>query len=409
MKTLKFPDGFLWGTGTSAFQVEGNTPPCNWTKGAEEGFVPEIGQACDHYNRFEGDFDIAQELGHNAHRFSIEWGRIQPSEKKFDADEIAHYRSVIQALRKRGLEPIVTLWHFTIPLWLLEKGGLESSLFPEYFARYCEYVTNELGGTVHYWITINEPLPVANNGWLRGSWPPFKKWWLDTLFKGFGYPGKGDRKRPTGSFLTYLKVRRHLARAHNKAYQLIKRNGRDSSVGIAKHTIYYHSDKNLLNQFCAVFMNWFWTYSFMSHVHKQCDFIGINQYFDKEFGREKSLPKTDIGWEIYPLGLFGALSFFKRYGKPLYVTENGIADATDKSRTLFIRDNLREVHRAIQVGLDVRGYFYWSLMDNYELAEGYTMRFGLVEVDFETQERKVRPSAYEYKKICENNALTVEE
>lgn len=183
----KFPKDFLWGSATSAHQVEGGNRN-DWTewemKNAERlskesggKYPPEnyiSGQACDHYNRFREDFDIAKSLNQNTHRFSIEWSRIEPEEGEWNEKEIQHYQEVINALRERGIEPFVTLWHWTIPVWMRNKGGMESKEFPKYFTRFCEYVVKNIKG-VNFWMTLNEPTSVIFNSYLRGTWPPQKK------------------------------------------------------------------------------------------------------------------------------------------------------------------------------------------------------------------------------------------
>ena len=177
---FKFPAGFYWGSATSAYQVEGEVENNDWAEAARQGKVPPAGRACDHYNLYEKDFDIIKSLSQNAHRFSIEWARVEPEEGKFDEAEIEHYRKVLRALRERGIEPFVTLWHFTLPIWFVRKGGFESKKAPFYFSRYCEYVVKNLGqgsGIPKFWITINEPMVFANMGYLDGNWLPLKKWY----------------------------------------------------------------------------------------------------------------------------------------------------------------------------------------------------------------------------------------
>ena len=380
---LTFPDGFYWGAATASYQVEGGIENNDWAEAARQGNVPVAGESSDHYRRYEKDFDIAKSLGHNAHRISIEWARIEPHEGEFNTREIEHYRDVLRALRKRNIEPFVTLWHFTLPLWLSEKGGAEHPDFPEYFARYSSYVVKELNGGCRHFSTINEPTGFSSNGWLRGQWPPFKRW----------------------RFFQFLSVSKNLTRAHNLAYQRIKHVSPSSIVSIVKDNIYFHSNRNPLNIVFATYMNWFWNRRFLNKVHRHCDWIGLNYYFHKKFGETKKYPKSDFGWDIYPPGIYGTLLELKRYGKPVIISESGIADARDAYRAEFIKNHLKWCHRAIEEGVDLRGYLYWSLLDNFEWAMGYDMRFGLVAIDYDTKERTVRPSAQVYKKICETNVV----
>ncbi len=383
MTERKFPEGFLWGAATSSFQTEGGIENMDWAKAAREGKVPPIGEACDFYNRYESDFDIVKKLGHNCHRISIEWARIEPEEGKFDEKEIAHYLTVLAALRARHIKPLITIWHFTLPLWFSETGGFERKDAPEVFARYCGYVGKKLGNDCRHFATINEPIVFANNGWNRGYWPPFKQ----------------------KSFFTYLRVRRNLARAHNAAYDAIKATAFGAEVGIVHNIILFHANGNPFNKLAAWIMNWHWTHSFLMRINRKCDSIGVNYYFHKKFGDTATYEKTDMGWDVYPEGICDALMMVRRYGKPVWVAEAGVADAKDRIRADYITRLVTCMHTAIQQGVDLRGFMYWSLLDNYELALGYTKRFGLVEVDYATQERRIRESAYVYKEICERNAL----
>lgn len=414
-KERKFPDGFLWGAATAAHQVEGGMhnnwsewekknaarlageAKGRWEKWQQEKF-PEMfisenylsGRACDHYNRFAEDFDLAKSLGHNAHRFSIEWSRIEPSEGKFDEKEIEHYRQVIRALRDRGMEPFVTLWHWTHPVWLEEKGGAESSEFPGYFSRYARYVTEKLGTEVKFWMTLNEPTSVILNSYWQGNWPPQKR-----------------------SIFAVLKVFRVLSRAHNLAYDEIKKNHPEAQVGFGNILEYIEpaDSNNPINRFTVWLAGYFADRKFLKMVAGKNDYLAMQYYFHRKLdllGRNKNANKTisDLGWEVYPEGIYHILRDLKKHNLPIYITENGIADADDSRRAEFIREHLAQVGRAIGEGVDVRGYFYWSLLDNFEWDKGFWPRFGLIGVDYETLERKVRQSALEYAKICRKNKIT---
>jgi beta-glucosidase len=376
----QFPRGFLWGAATASFQVEGGIENCDWAQAAREGKVPACGRACDHYNRFREDLDIAQSLGHTAHRFSIEWARIEPEEGKFDAAAIEHYREVLRAVRERGMEPLITLWHFTLPLWFSHSGGWERNDAPHVFARYCAHVVQELGDLATNYATMNEPMVYAGMGYVRGRWPPFCR------------PGA----------VRYLHVVWNLIDGHKRAYRAIKYVRPNAEVGIVKHTITFTA-VGRFNAVRALVANFFWTHLFMRQVAAYCDWIGCNYYQRKIYGDTRELHKTDMGWNIDPEGIHDALRLLSRYGKPIYVAEAGCADASDHFRADYIRDTVRGIHQALEDGVDVRGFCYWSLLDNYEWAHGFDKRFGLVEINYDTLERRIRPSAYVYKEICESN------
>lgn len=339
------------------------------------------GRTCDHYNRFKEDFDLAKVGGHNAHRFSIEWSRIEPEEGKFDSGAIGHYHSVIRALKERGLEPFVTLWHWTLPLWLEQKGGVASKEFPFYFCRYVEKIVSCYKEDVKFWITLNEPTSVIACGYLIGVWPPGKR-----------------------NFFLANRVYKILAKAHNLAYERIHNLSSDCCVGFANviHSFKPYRKNNLLDKI-AVFLGKYFANERMLRLTKEHnDFLTAQYYFHNRLKFPKKVrlgdkSVSDLNWEIYPEGIYDVLCDLKKYGKPIYITENGLADATDRQREKFIEDHLFWVHKAIQEGVDVRGYFHWSLMDNFEWDKGFWPRFGLVKVDYKTLERIPRKSFYYYR------------
>lgn len=405
-KEIKFPKNFLWGAATSSHQVEGGNHNdwSEWEKSEKrirflrsKGLIEKYGlqnfvsgKAADHYNRFREDFKLAKELGHNATRFSIEWSRIEPKEGYFDEKEIEHYKSVIASLKELGLEPFVSIWHWTIPLWLKSKGGWQYNKIPNYFARYTEKISNNFGKDVKFWITLNEPEVYASNSYLAGVWPPQKK-----------------------NLFTYLRVRHNLIKAHKKAYKIIKRTSPESKIGIAKNNIYFEAYKNrFVNRILKKFIDWWWNFYFLNHIKNYQDFIGLNHYFHNRinygFNKNENRKVSDMGWELYPEAIYFVLRDLRKFNKPIYITENGLADANDQKRGWFIVESLKNVHRAIEEGVDVRGYFHWSLMDNFEWDKGFWPRFGLLEIDYKTLERKIRPSAKLYHDICVANGITNE-
>jgi len=384
-KFLKFPEGFLWGAASASYQVEGGIYNNDWAKGADEGKVPQAGKSSDHYNLYEKDFDIAKSLGQNCQRISVEWSRIEPVEGRFDQNEIMHYRKVLKALNDRGLKPFLTLWHFTLPQWFSEKGGFESKEAPEIFSRYCAFVVSQLDDLCSNFSTMNEPMVISGIGYHRGKWPPFKK-----------------------SKIKAYKVINNLIRSHNLSYQKIKTENKSLDINFVKHNINFVSDWKPWNKIICAFANFFWNHRFIKKTIKNSDSIGINYYTSRFFGIKNNVPKNDMGWSLNPEGLGDVLLDLKKYNKPIYITEAGIADKKDHYRAEYIKGLVKSVHRAIQDDLDVRGFMYWSILDNFEWAEGYEPRFGLVEVDYKTLERKIRPSAYVYKTICEDNGLKLE-
>jgi beta-glucosidase len=414
-RRLIFPSGFFWGTGTSAHQVEGDNHN-DWTEWEYKNSVrlakksdknwefwqrnkfPEMadsksyisGKACDHYNLYEKDFDIAKKLGHNAHKFSIEWSRIEPKEGKFDASQLAHYRAVVHALKAREIEPFVVLWHWTLPIWLSQKDGVLNKNFDKYFCRYAEYVVNGLKDDVQFWITLNEPTSYIGNGYFLGNWPPSKT----NIFKG-------------------IKAYKKLAQAHNLAFDNIHKISSRAKISFA-NILYYNEPKNsasVVDKVVAKIFNYFSNEKMFRLIYGKLDYLAIQYYRPKKIGLGKidRIPRedaSDMGWEIYPRGLRHVLESVKKYNLPIYVTENGIADADDFKRAEFIKNHLIEIYRAIkEEGVDVRGYFYWSLLDNFEWDKGFWPRFGLLKVDYKTQKRTIRKSAEAYGDIIKNNGI----
>jgi len=403
----KFPEGFYWGAATASYQVEGGIDNCDWAKAASEGRVPVCGMACDHYHRYEEDFDIAKSLGHNAHRFSIEWARIEPEEGRFDQVEIEHYRKVLLSLKKQNIEPFVTLWHFTLPLWFSESGGFERKDSPEIFARYCLFVVNELQDLCTHFSTINEPNVWAGHGWLYGAWPPFKrgKIFNKQLGKDDGSTKRVGAVAKNKNILLYFKVEKNLINGHIMSYDAIKKIAPQVKISLVKHVRWFTSDDKIINRLKAGVMSYLQSGRFLNKVRRHLDEIGLNYYRHTMFGDNKNYLLTDMGWKAYPSGLYGALMSLKKYKLPVIISEAGLADEDDDMRALYIKVEAKAMQRAICDGVDLRGHMYWSLLDNYEWALGFEKRFGLVEINYDTLERTIRPSAYVYKQICETNAV----
>lgn len=398
-----FPKNFLWGAATSSHQVEGGNRN-DWTEWENLGRVKngdQSGQAADQFNRYREDFALLKSLGQNAHRFSLEWSRIEPEPGQFNQAAIDHYHAVIDELLRLGIEPMVTIHHFTNPIWFAARGGWEKKDNVEAFANFVERVAQEYASKVKYWITINEPTVITTLGYLDARWPPQKKSYR----------------------LGWIAIR-HLVIAHRRAYAILHRHRSDAMVASANNLVDYmacrrwHPGDQLMKIMVEYWHNDWW----LNRTQHQQDFFALNYYFhhglrfrfalpSKLFLPDPHLdrPTSDMGWEINPAGFGRVLRWLGQLGKPIIVTENGLADARDKHRPAFLRDHLREIRDALRDGVDIRGYFHWSLLDNFEWADGFEPRFGLVAVDYSTQQRNPRPSAEYYRQICLSNGKVLDE
>jgi len=399
--SLRFPDGFLWGAATAAHQIEGNNVHSDWWAAEQAGRLPyRSGQACDSWNRWPQDIALLTDIGLNAYRFSIEWARIEPQRGHFDQQAIDTYRKQIEAMRAADIEPMVTLHHFTGPLWLETEGGWRERSIVERLAEYTDRIGRDLGDLVTWWVTINEPSILAMKSYLEGAWPP---------------------RRPR-DLRGYVRTLRHAAFAHAAARQVLRSHNRDARVSMAFAIWPMEPLRRWspIDQTVARLGDWLWQGRVLRRTAHLLDWVGVNYYSRVRVGwpperSDAALDphagageRTDFGWEIYPPGLYDVLRRAGRYGKPVVITENGIADAGDDQRPGYIVAHLQQVHRAIEEGVDVRGYMHWSLMDNYEWADGFTRRFGLAHVNFTTFERTLRPSARLYGQIARGNSLAQE-
>lgn len=402
-----FPKGFLWGSSISSHQVEGDNVN-DWTEWetsdkrlrelTKKGDLHKYGidnflsrRAANHFHLYKDDYQLAKNMGHTALRLSLEWSRIEPVEGEFSEEALAHYQTMLRHLRELGIEPMVTLWHWTIPVWLRDLGGWTNRRTPRLFARYAAHVVEYLHNDARVWITLNEPEIYTANSYLVGVWPP-------------------QKKNP----LLYWNVIHQLIRGHRLAYDAIHRVQPDAEVGIAKNNIYFEPHKNLwFNRVITKCVHWWWNDYFLNRIRDKQDYIGLNYYFRNvlHWGRVKNdnHHTSDLGWELHPEGMYHVLMDLKKFGKPVYITENGLADATDKKRSWFIAQILKFVHQALQDGVDVRGYLHWSLIDNFEWDKGFFPRFGLIEVNFKTQKRKPRASAQFYANVIKKNHLSADD
>ncbi len=406
---LSFPKRFFWGVSTSAHQVEGgnynqwsvweleNARALSQKAPYQAKYLPKwddvkpeatdpanyvSGAAVDHYNRYSEDFAYARAMNMNAFRFSIEWSRVEPEEGAWNVEAIQHYREYIQDLKAKGLEPFVTLWHWTMPLWFVQKGGFEKRANVHYFVRFAEKIMQELGNDFRYIITINEPETYIAQGYIEGNWPPMQQHKLTALW-------------------VYL----NLARAHRQVYKAVKTKSRKFIVGLAKNSAHqYAGDDARVSRIAAKVATWGADNFFLNRVKRQLDFIGVNYYFTNRFlGYKVHNPGervSDLGWDMQPQNIEFVLErLWKTYKLPLIVTENGLADRDDENRKWWIGQTLLAMHRALQKGVKLEGYLHWSLLDNFEWASGFWPRFGLLAVDPKTKKRLPRSSAKWFAKL----------
>lgn len=418
--SFKLPDGFLLGTATSATQIEGGDTNNSWYEWAKNGGVKDGSnpvRANNHYELYASDIELMAKMKLQIYRMSLEWSRIQPERDSFNMASIAHYREEIQLLKKKGIKVLVTLHHFTNPLWFENMGAFKHPESPGIFLEYVRYTVGALGDLVDEWITINEPNVYTVHGYFFGSWPPGEK----------------------GKFSSLQKVYTNMAVSHILSYREIHRIQRDkgrseTKIGFANHLRIFKAYHwwNPLHQLST----WFFNLGFQRNLTRTCmtghpcfpilkkeflshgilpgryyDFIGINYYTRGavRFLKEDVFPNkkyNDLGWEIYPEGIVQcAKELYKKYRAPIYITENGTCDHHDSFRSKYIYDHLKLL---CESGLPVERYYYWTFIDNFEWAEGEKAPFGLVQVDWATQTRSVRKSGEFFTSIIEASGVTEE-
>ena len=392
---------FLWGVTQVGQQVEGGCDSNNWSTWARRDLVPKCGIANDYWNKFKEDHDLLDELNVSAYRISIDWGRIEVFEGKYEKKVIAHYRNILLDIKKRNIKVVLGLWHYTVPHWLEQNYGMEDFRIVQKFLNFVKIIRDELGDLVDMLIVLNEPMVYIGTSFLLGERPPFKK-----------------------NPLVAIKVLRNLVKFHKLSYKLWKEKYNDTPIG----TAHLWNDMGSVN---GTFMEKFATKAsqafrvdyFIKKLNSTSDFVGINYYtsdkieFDgfgskkdnKFFGFSGTANWTDPDvWKAFPEGLYRVLLKSKRYQKPVYVLENGKPTDLgndDKNRQEFLTETIEYIEKAVDSGVDVRGYFHYSLMDAYEWTSGYDFRFGLVEVDRKTLERRKRDSFQVYKNIIKNSKL----
>lgn len=398
-----FPKRFLWGASTAAHQVEGNNHN-QWTVWELENAKAKAAQApfhysdypswerikdqathpsnyvsdklADHYTRYTEDFDLLQKMNMNSFRFGIEWARIEPTEGAWNVEAIAHYKEYLAELHRRGIEPVVTLFHFTLPVWFTDKGGFERRANVKYFERYVEKVMAELGAYMRLIITINEPEVYTFQSYWLEEWPP-------------------ARRSPYVAW----RVMNNVATAHRRAAKHIHKLNRRFKVSIAKNSPYvYPGDNTLLSRASANVIQYFQDDWIIKKFIRHCDFLGVNYYFtNRVYGTRIHNPDrelSDLNWDMHPADIEFVLErLCRKYKLPILITENGLADAEDHYRKWWLQETLMALQRAIKGGVKLMGYMHWSLMDNFEWAYGRWPRFGLIAIDYRTGKRTLRPSA----------------
>ncbi len=429
----KFPKDFLWGAATAAPQIEGGfdedgRTPSIWdvapAKRIKNGANCHI--ACDHYHRWKDDVALIKKMGLKSYRFSISWSRVMPSEGVVNQKGLQFYSDLVDELIKNGIEPLVTIFHWDTPVWVYKKGGWLSKKIIPLFAEYTKAVVEKLSDRVTYWMAMNEPQCFIMNGYMQGAHAPFKH-----------------------RYLALSKLTKICLMAHAEAVNTIRKYAKKTpKVGIAmaagafvpksesteditqaRHDSFYGAMGTMNNRWWGdpVFKGETVSAYGVYHTRKKdmpkikvkLDFIGVNVYQPFQEGSWGNKPanvpedrRTSLGWVIDGRVLYWTIRFFyERYGLPVMVTENGMADndktengaVHDIKRQGFLREYLASVKRAVNEDIPVLGYQHWSLLDNFEWAEGYEPRFGLIHVDFKTQKRTLKDSAYEYKKIIESN------
>lgn len=422
--TYHFPKGFLWGTATAAHQVEGGNTNNNWAEWENQpGRIAngqKAGLACDWWGgRWKEDLKRALDTGQNAHRLSIEWSRIQPTRNSWDEKALDHYVEIVRWMGNHKMTPMVTLHHFTDPIWLTQMGGWENPETPELFEAFTRKVIPSLMEYVNLWVTINEPNVYVLCGWLEGTFPPAKN------------------NLPLAAV-----VMENLVRGHARAYHAIHELQPQAQVGVAMNYRSFRPARSwsFLDRIPVSLQNQIYNNAFhdalvdgklnlvlkrvsIPEAAKTQDFIGVNYYtrdmikfnllkpgnmFGTSFFPKDALLSSTGFLANVPEGMFDALKWAHRYDLPIIVTENGVEDENDSLRPRYTLEHLHQVWRAANFNWRVKGYFHWSLVDNFEWERGWTQRFGLWGLDAETQKRIHRPSVDMYEAICKENGISSE-
>ena len=428
-RILRFPEGFLWGTASASYQCEGGNTNSQWYRWGQQGHIltdESCAGADNWWEDAESDFKLAEQMENNALRLSLEWSRIEPAEGRWDSAAIERYRAMLNDLRQRHMIPVVALHHFSEPLWFADRGGFANEANIAFFVRYAEHAVRALGDLCDFWITLNEPNVYATRGYVLGSFPP------------------GEQQ-----IVRAFQVMRNMIQAHVQSFYAIRRLQPEGQIGYCLHYRLFDAANNLspfdrgAAEMQETLFNWallqaaetgHFTFPLdvllapIEHAAGTRDYHGVNYYtrdmvkFDltnpaELFGQRFVRPGAvcndpglgNVFGEIYPEGIYRVLrAIYRRTrgNKPFYITENGFSDAGDSRRPRAILEHLAMLHRAISEGIPVRGYLHWSLVDNFEWDEGWSARFGLIELDLRTMQRIPRASASMFGEICRANAIT---
>ncbi len=385
-----FPAGFLWGTATSSHQTEGGNVNNDWWKWEHtegSGCTEVSGDACDSWHRWSDDVDLVAAMGLGAYRFSLEWSRIEPAEGEFSVATLDHYRRICGRCLELGIAPVVTFHHFTIPLWLRARGGWEAPDAPERFGRFVARATAHLGDLIGWACTLNEPNVIGVMGYTVGQFPPGAK----------------------DEFGRHLAVNDAMVRAHRRAVEALRSGPGSFPVGLTLSMAELKAEEGgevVRDAAEDVLEN-----TFLRGTGGD-DFVGVQCYTRMHFDSQGQAPddpavaQTQMGYEFWPQVVEYTVRRTAAFtGLPVLVTENGIGTENDVERIRYIAEALAGVRRCLDDGIDVRGYFVWTLMDNFEWAHGYGPKFGLHSVDRTTFERRPKPSARWFGEVAKANAL----
>lgn len=409
MNDFTFPNNFLWGAATAAHQVEGNNINSEtWVLEHLPGspYAEPSGDACDHYRRFPEDIALLSELGFNAYRFSVEWARIEPEEGVFSVYELDHYRRMLAECHEHGIKPVVTLHHFTSPRWLMREGGWLDEGTPDRFARYCERVSNHFGDLLGAACTFNEPNLALILSKLLPADMQKEEWWR-TAARAFGV---SPDRLGLFQFVTSPKMREVILAAHRSAYDILHGGPGDFPVGLTLALPDIQAAPGGEDEAAAFRRS-------AGDVYLERltgdDFVGVQNYGRVVITPEglvapaEGTERNDMGEEFYPEGLAGAVRHAARVARvPVYVTENGIATTDDDLRMRFYRRALRSLADCLESQIDVRGYFCWSALDNFEWIRGYRPKFGIIAVDRQTQARTPKESGRWVGSVARTNRLS---